>query len=50
MAKSSNATLLTTEKDYFRIDVNCRDNIKFIKIKIEMENKEEFIVEIKKII
>ena len=49
-AKENNATLLTTEKDYLRIEEKYRGNINFLKIKIEIENKNEFIEEIKKII
>ena len=48
--KTNNAILLTTEKDYFRIYENYRKNIKFLKIKIEIENKNQFVEEIKKII
>ena len=49
-AKENNATLLTTEKDYLRIEEKYRGNINCLKIKIEIENKNEFIEEIKKII
>ena len=45
-----NAILLTTEKDYFRISENYRKNINYLKIKVEIENKNKFINEIKKII
>ena len=48
--KENNTILLTTEKDYFRISESYRKNIKFLKIKIEIENKSQFIEEIKKII
>ncbi len=48
--KENNTVLLTTEKDYFRIFENYRKNIKFLKIKIEIENKSKFIEEIKKIV
>jgi len=48
--KENNAILLTTEKDYFRISKNYKKNIKCLKIKIEIENKSQFIEEIKKII
>ena len=46
----NNAILLTTEKDYFRISENYKKNIKCLKISIEIENKNQFIEEIKKII
>jgi len=49
-ANEKAAILLTTEKDYLRIHENDRKNIKYIKIKTEIKNKEEFIKEIKKII
>ena len=49
-AKENNATLLTTEKDFFRIEENHRKNIKHLKIKVEIENKKQFIEEINKII
>ena len=49
-AKENDATLLTTEKDYLRIEKKYRGNINCLKIKIEIENKNEFIEEIKKII
>ena len=49
-ARENNAILLTTEKDFFRIDENYRKNISQLKIKVEIENKNQFIEEIKKII
>ena len=49
-AREKNASLLTTEKDFFRIDENYRKNISQLKIKVEIENKNQFIEEIKKII
>ena len=49
-AKNNNAVLLTTEKDYLRISENFRKNIFYIKIKIEIENRNELIEDIKKII
>ena len=36
------ATLITTEKDYMRIDINYRQKINFVPIKIEFENKNFF--------
>ena len=48
--KENNTILLTTEKDYFRISENYKKNIQCLKIKIEIENKNQFIEEIKKII
>ena len=49
-AKESNTTLLTTEKDYFRIGENYQKNINFLKIEVEIENRNQFIDEIKKAI
>ena len=48
--KKNDAILLTTEKDYFRISGIYKKNIKFLKIKVEIDNKKKFIDEIKKII
>ncbi len=48
--KDNNSILLTTEKDYFRISKNFKKNIKYLKIKVEIENKNQFIEEIRKII
>ena len=49
-AKEKNSILLTTEKDYFRINQEYKKNINFLKIKVEIENKDGFVEEIKKII
>ena len=49
-AKEKNAILLTTEKDYFRINKNYKKNINLLKIVVEIQNKDQFIEEIKKII
>jgi len=49
-AKNNDAILLTTEKDYLRIDENYKKNISYVKITTEIENKKQFIEEIKKII
>ena len=48
--KENSAILLTTEKDYFRISKNYKKKIKCLKIKVAIENKNQFIEEIKKII
>ena len=48
--KDKNSILVTTEKDYFRISEDHKKNIKYLKIEIEIENKNQFIDEIKKII
>ena len=49
-AKENNTILLTTEKDYFRISENYKQNINFLKIEVEIENRDQFIDEIKKVI
>ena len=49
-AKENNTILLTTEKDYLRIGDNYKKNINFLKIAVEIENRNQFIEEIKKVI
>ena len=49
-AKDKNAILLTTEKDYLRIDNNYKDSIKYLQIKTKLENESQFIEEIKKFV
>ena len=49
-ARENNNILLTTEKDYFRINENCKKNINFLRIEIEIENRNQFIEQIRKII
>ncbi len=48
--KDNNSVLLTTEKDYFRMSEKQKKNINYLKIMIELKDKNEFISEIKKII
>ena len=43
-----NQILLTTEKDYFRIYDNFKTNFQYLKIELEIENKDNFIKLIKK--
>jgi len=50
MAEKNNATLLTTEKDYCRINIINKEEISFLKLKVEIENHDKFLEEIKKII
>ena len=47
-AEESDSILLTTEKDYFRINEDYKKKIKYIKVEIEIERKEDFINLIKK--
>ena len=48
--KDNNSILLTTEKDYFRISEKNKTKIKCLKINVEIENKNQFIEQLKKII
>ena len=45
---NKNATLITTEKDYFRIDENYKNNIECAKVELEIKNKDRFIELLKK--
>ena len=49
-AKENNTILITTEKDYFRIDENYKKNINYLKITVNIKNRNQLIEEIKKII
>ena len=49
-SKKNNAILVTTEKDYFRIDEKYKKNIKYLKIEVEMQNENKFIEELRKIL
>ena len=49
VAKKNNLKILTTEKDYFRLNKEFRKSINIIKIKLMIKNKKKFIQEIKKI-
>ena len=42
-AKNNDAILLTTEKDYFRINNNFKNSIEKLEVKLEIENKDNFI-------
>ena len=48
--QKNNATLLTTEKDYFRINEKFRKNINYLKIDLRIENESKLINELHKII
>ena len=41
-ASRDNLTLITTEKDFFRLNKAQRKNIKYLKIKLEIRNREKF--------
>ena len=49
IAKSLNSKILTTEKDYFRINKKNRNKIQYIKIKTNIINKKRFVNILKKI-
>jgi len=42
IAKEESLTLVTTEKDFFRLNKIQRKNIKFLKIKLEIKDKKNF--------
>ena len=48
--KENNTILITTEKDYFRIDENYKKNINYLKIAVDITNRNQLIEEIKTII
>ena len=47
-SSNKNATLITTEKDYFRINENYKNNIECAKVELEIKNKDKFIELLKK--
>ncbi len=49
-AQKNNSILVTTEKDYSRINENYKKKITFLKISLEIKNYVEFAQEIKKTI
>ena len=49
-AQEKNATLLTTEKDYYRINKSYKNKINFLRILVEIKEQNKFTEEIKKII
>ena len=42
-AKKLNAKILTTEKDYIKIDTNNNHEIKFLKVELEIVNEKELV-------
>ena len=48
-AKNSNASLITTEKDYMRLNSFNKKKIKFFKTNLEITNKNKLIKELKKL-
>ena len=49
-SKNNNALLVTTEKDYYRLKDKYKKYIKYLKIKVKINNLNQFVEEIKKII
>ena len=49
MAKENNCEIITTEKDYFRIKDYNLNEIKYLKIDLEIIEKEKFLKNIFKI-
>jgi len=49
-SKEDNTILITTEKDYLRIDENYKKNIDYLIITVDIKNRNQFTEEIKKII
>jgi len=49
-AKEKKSVLLTTEKDYLRINENFRKKISYLKIAVNIEDRDKFINEIKKVL
>ena len=50
ISKENNTILVTTEKDYFRIEDNYKEKIDFLKISTVIQNQNEFAEQIEKII
>ena len=48
LSNSKDALLLTTEKDHSRINDDYKKNIEFLKIELEIDNKDSFVELIKK--
>ena len=48
-ANDNDAILLTTEKDYLRINKNYKKNLNFLKIQVIIEEKNDFVNYLKKI-
>ena len=49
-AEKNNSILVTTEKDYFRINEKYKEKINFLKVLVKIKNQDQFIEEIKKFI
>ena len=42
LAKLKNCELLTTEKDFLRIEKSLRKNINFLKVELSIDNEKQF--------
>ena len=49
-AEKNKVILITTEKDYYRIDKDYRKNFNFLKVSFEINDKNKFLEEIKRIL
>ena len=49
-SEKNNAILLTTEKDYMRLDEKYKQKIKYLKIRSQIHDRKKFVEEIKKYI
>ena len=49
-ADKKNCQIIMTEKDFFKVNKFNLDKIKYIKISLEIQNREEFFSEIKKVL
>ena len=47
-AKKNDFQIVMTEKDYFKIKDFSLENIKYLKVKLEIEKEEEFIKNVMK--
>ena len=45
-AEKNNLKLITTEKDYYRIDKELRSKINYLKLRLDIKNKEKFIQDV----
>jgi len=50
LSEKKNAKLITTEKDYHRLEEKYKNKINFIKVKVELEHEESFIKHLKMVI
>jgi len=46
IAKQNNAKIITTEKDFLRLDENNKKNIQFVKVKLNINKIEDIIKKI----